>query len=280
MRFTKMHGAGNDYIYLDAFTETVPSDVSALAVAMSDRHTGVGADGVIVIGPSNTAEARMRIWNADGTPAEMCGNGLRCVAKYLFDRQMTAGPEFSIETDAGLKTVWVEADDGIAHRVRVSLGTPILQSASIPTLLPGNPPLNVPLNVGGRQVWVSSVSVGNPHAIVIVEDPCDDWVMKIGPQIERHAQFPNRTNVEFVKILSREEIALRVWERGSGETLACGTGACAAVVACELLNHTGRQVRCRLPGGMLDVDWDRDDYQVYLTGPAVEVFQGTWPIKN
>ena len=277
MRFTKMHGAGNDYIYLDAFTETVPQDVSQLAVAMSDRHTGVGADGVIVIGPSNIAEARMQIWNADGTSAEMCGNGLRCVAKYLFDRQRVAGPEFTIETEAGMKSVWVEAADGIAHRVRVSLGTPLLEAANIPTLLPGDPPLNVPLDVGGRQMWVSSLSMGNPHAVVIVEEPGDDWVLKIGPQIERHPQFPNRTNVEFVKVLSREEITLRVWERGSGETLACGTGAAAAVVACGLLNLTAHQVRCRLPGGVLDVDWNQGDNQVYLTGPAVEVFQGIWP---
>ncbi len=278
MRFTKMHGAGNDYVYLDTFTEALPPDIPALAAAMSDRHTGVGADGVIVIGPSDVAEARMQIWNADGTRAEMCGNGLRCVAKYLFDRSLVAGAEFSIETDAGLKTVWVEAEQGVAHRVRVSLGTPILEAAKIPALLPGRPPLNVPLNVGGRHVWVSAVSMGNPHAVVLVEEPTDDWIFEIGPHIERHSKFPNRTNVEFVKVLSREEIALRVWERGSGETLACGTGACAAVVACTLLGQTDFRVRCQLPGGVLDVEWDRRENQIYLTGPAVEVFQGTWPL--
>ncbi len=280
MRFTKMHGAGNDYIYLDAFTETVPEDFSRLAAAMSDRHTGAGADGVIVIGPSRVAEARMRIWNADGTPAEMCGNGLRCVAKYLFDRRMVAGPEFAVETDAGVKAVQVEAEAGFARRVRVSMGSPVLDSASIPTKLTGNPPLNVSLDIGGRQVWASCVSMGNPHVVVIVEELCDDWVLKIGPRIERHPRFPNRTNVEFVTVLSREEIALRVWERGAGETLACGTGACAAVVACKLLNHTEPKVRCRLPGGVLDVDWNTDDNQVYLTGPAVEVFEGIWPIES
>ena len=278
MQFTKMHGAGNDYIYLDAFAEDLPPDIPRLAAAMSDRHQGVGADGVIVIGPSDVAEARMQIWNADGTRAEMCGNGLRCVAKYLFDRNLVAGAEFSIETDAGVKTAQVEAERGNAHRVRVSLGTPILEAEKIPALLPGRPPLNVPLNVGGRQVWVSAVSMGNPHAVVLVEEPTDDWVLEIGPHIEHHSKFPNRTNVEFVKVLSREEIVLRVWERGSGETLACGTGACAAVVACTLLGQTDSGVRCHLPGGVLDVEWDRGENQIYLTGPAIEVFQGIWPL--
>ncbi len=275
--FTKMHGAGNDYIYLDAFAQTLPQDVPALAAEMCPRHRGIGADGIIVIGPSHVAAGRMRIWNADGSLGEMCGNGLRCVAKYLFDRQMADGTEFEIETDAGLKTVWVEAQNGTARRVRVSLGEPIFQPEKIPTLLAGTPPLHAPLSVEGRQFWVTCLSMGNPHCIVRVDEPSDEWVMKIGPQIESHALFPNRVNVEFVQILSRESIAMRVWERGSGETLACGTGAAAAVVALVLQDQTQRQVACQLPGGILDVDWNAENNQVYLTGPAVEVFQGTWP---
>jgi len=278
--FTKMHGAGNDYIYLDALKETLPAEVSRLAVEMSRRHTGVGADGLIVIAPSQIAEARMLMWNADGTPGEMCGNGLRCVAKYLYDRKRVSGDEFAIETDAGVKRVWVEAERGIARRVRVSMGAPIFDPKEIPTLLPGRPPLKAPLEVKGRQFWVTCLSMGNPHCIVFVDEPSDDWVLEWGPAIERHDQFPNRANASFAQIVSRGEIAMRVWERGSGETLACGTAACATVVAGALLNHTSRNVACRLPGGVLDVEWNPDDNQVYLTGPAEEVFEGTWPMSN
>ena len=275
--FTKMHGAGNDYIYLDAFAQTLPGDVPRLAKVMSDRHTGIGADGVIVIGPSAVAKARMQMWNADGSPGEMCGNGIRCVAKYLFDRGMVEGAEFQIETDAGMKTVWVDAEQGLARRVRVSMGAPIFEPGSIPTLLAGSPPVNVPLQIGGRQFWVTAVSMGNPHCIIFVDEPSDEWVLEMGPKIEHHPQFPNRSNVEFVQVVSRNQIRMRVWERGSGETLACGTGACAAVVGGVLANQTDRQVACQLPGGVLDVDWSEADNQVYLTGPAEEVFQGTWP---
>jgi diaminopimelate epimerase len=275
--FTKMHGAGNDYIYLDAFAQVLPGDVSGFVENMCHRHTGIGADGVIVIGPSDIAVARMMMWNADGSPGEMCGNGLRCVAKYVFDRKMASSTDFEIETDAGVKKVWVEAVHGIARRVRVSLGEPIFEAAKIPTLLVGDPPLRVPLTVAGRQFWVSSVSVGNPHCIILVDEPSDEWVLELGPRIERHPKFPNRTNVEFVRVVSRGQITMRVWERGSGETQACGTGAGAAVVACAMQDQTDRHVACQLPGGVLDVDWSEADNQVYLTGSAVEVFQGTWP---
>ncbi len=275
--FTKMHGAGNDYIYLDAFSQALPEVLPARVKAMCDRHTGIGADGVIVIEPSKMAAARMRMWNADGTPGEMCGNGIRCVAKYLFDRSLVKSTEFSIETDAGRKTVWLETDQGLAKRVRVSMGKPILEPSKIPTLLRGSPPVNVPLKLDSRQFLVTCVSMGNPHCIVLVDEPSDEWVLEIGPEVERHPSFPKRTNVEFVQVLSGKKIKMRVWERGSGETLACGTGACAAVVACALLNHTERHVICQLPGGDLEVEWKAEDDQVYLTGPAVEVFQGTWP---
>lgn len=277
--FTKMHGAGNDYIYLDAFRQALPKDISPFVAAMCDRHKGIGADGVIVIEPSSVAAARMRMWNADATPGEMCGNGIRCVAKYLFDRGLAKGAEFAIETDAGLKTVWLETDNGIATRVRVSMGEPIFEAEKIPTLLAGSPPINVPLKVESRQFWVTVVSMGNPHCIVLVDEPSDEWVLGMGPVIERHPMFPNRANVEFVQILPREKIKMRVWERGSGETLACGTGASAAAVACSLMDHTERRVFCQLPGGVLEVEWDPSDNRVYLTGPAEEVFQGVWPFE-
>lgn len=277
--FTKMHGAGNDYIYLDAINEPLPGGIGGMVSAMCDRHNGIGADGVIAIEPSSLAEARMRMWNADGTSGEMCGNGIRCVAKYLFDRGMVNATEFTIETDAGLKTVWIEAANGKANRVRVSMGEPIFESDRIPTLLAGHPPVNVPINVEDRQYLVTAISMGNPHCVVLVDRPNDEWVHGIGPLIEWHPKFPHRTNVEFVRVLSRERIRMRVWERGSGETLACGTGACAAAVACALMNHTERHVTCQLPGGDLEVDWDRHDNRVYLTGPAEEVFQGVWPIE-
>jgi diaminopimelate epimerase len=277
--FTKMHGAGNDYIYLDAFHQALPADIKALVNGMCDRHKGIGADGVIAIEPSSLAEARMRMWNADGTPGEMCGNGIRCVAKYLFDRGIVNDTEFRIETDAGLKSVWIETDNEKARRVRVLMGEPIFEPARIPTLLSGTPPVNIPLKIESRQYWVTSLSMGNPHCIVLVDEPSDEWVHGIGPLIERHPRFPNRTNVEFVQVLSRERIRMRVWERGSGETLACGTGACAAVVACSLMNHTERHVLCQLPGGVLEVDWNASDNLVYLTGPAEEVFQGVWPFE-
>ncbi len=274
--FTKMHGAGNDYVYLDAFTQALPADIAALAGAVCPRHTGIGADGVIVIGPSDVAAARMQMWNADGSPGEMCGNGIRCVAKYLFDRGRVKDPEFEIETDAGLKSVWIEAERGMARRVKVSMGAPIFDPEKIPANLPGRPPVKVPLDLQGRQFWVTSLSMGNPHCIIFVDEPSDEWVLKMGPLLERHPRFPNRTNVEFVQVLSPSEIQLRVWERGSGETLACGTGACAAVVASALTDQTGRRVACRLPGGVLDVEWHEADNQVYLTGPAEEVFEGVW----
>jgi diaminopimelate epimerase len=232
---------------------------------------------VIAIEPSSLAAARMRMWNADGTPGEMCGNGIRCVAKYLYDRGMASKTEFTIETDAGVKTVWLEVENGTTNRVRVSMGEPVLEAAKIPTLLVGSPPVNASLKIDSREFWVTCVSMGNPHCIVLVDEPGDEWVLRMGPLIEHHPMFPNRTNVEFVQVLSRERIKLRVWERGSGETQACGTGACAAAVACALLNQTGRRIHCELPGGVLEVDWSRADNRVYLTGPAVEVFQGIWP---
>jgi len=276
MRFTKMHGAGNDYVYVNCFDEAVPRDIPSLARTLSDRHTGIGADGLILIGPSEVADARMRMWNADGSEAEMCGNGVRCVAKYVHERGIAKKQELSIETGKGVLTLTVHVEHGKVERAQVNMGAPILQSAEIPTTLSGNPPLDVRMDVAGRQLRVTCVSMGNPHCVTFLDELTDDWVLNIGPQIERHQAFPNRTNVEFVQLISPREIVMRVWERGTGETQACGSGACAAVVAGVLTGRTRREIVVHLPGGELTLRWsDADD--IYLTGPAVEVFNGHWP---
>ena len=277
MRFTKMHGAGNDYVYVDCFDEAVPRDIPSLARAVSDRHTGIGADGLILICPSELADARMRMWNADGSEAEMCGNGVRCVAKYVYEHGIAERQELSIETGKGVLTLALHVEHGRVEQVRVNMGAPILSSADIPTTLPGDPPINARLDLVGRQLQVTCVSMGNPHCVTFLDELTDDWVLNIGPQIERHDAFPSRTNAEFVQVISPREIVMRVWERGTGETQACGSGACAAVVAGVLTGRTQREVVARLPGGELTLRWsDADD--LYLTGPAVEVFRGEWPV--
>jgi diaminopimelate epimerase len=275
MRFTKMHGAGNDYVYVDCFDERLPADVPALARAISDRHTGVGADGLIAIEPSAVADARMRMWNADGSHAEMCGNGIRCVAKYLYDHGIARREELAVETGRGVLTLRLFVEAGHVARVRVNMGRPIFEPSQIPTTLPGSPPTEVPLELGGRTVPVTCLSMGNPHCVVFVDELTDEWVHGWGPQIERHPAFPNRVNVGFAQLLSPTELRLRVWERGSGETQACGTGACAAAVAGAQTGRCERQVTCRLPGGDLELEWAASG-EVYLTGPAVEVFSGEW----
>lgn len=275
MRFTKMHGAGNDYVYVNAFAEKLPHDLPALARAMSDRHFGVGGDGLVLIGPSERADARMRMFNLDGSESEMCGNAIRCVAKYLYDHHIARKDELRIETGRGVLTLQVFAERGRVERVRVNMGTPILRSADIPTTLPGDPPVRVPLDVAGRRIEVTCVSMGNPHCVTFVDELTDDWVLRIGPQIEKHPAFPRKVNAEFIQILSRGEMRMRVWERGSGETLACGTGACASTVAAVLNGLTDRTVLCHLPGGDLTLEW-AESGEVYKTGPAVEVFSGEW----
>lgn len=279
MRFTKMHGAGNDYVYIDGFTQTLPKDLSALAVAVSDRHKGIGADGLIAIEPSAVADARMRIWNADGSPAEMCGNGVRCVAKYLYDRGLVQRDELTVETGRGLLTLQLWIDGGRVERVRVNMGTPIFESGHIPTTLAGDPPADAPLTIGDKTLAVTCLSMGNPHCVVFVDELNDRWVLGFGPGIERHPAFPQRVNVEFVHVISPTELLLRVWERGSGETQACGTGACAALVAGVLTGRCQRAAVCHLPGGDLELEWS-DSGDVYLTGPAVEVFTGDWPDRG
>lgn len=276
MRFTKMHGAGNDYVYVDCVRQPMPANPDQLARKISDRHRGVGGDGLILICPSSIADARMRMFNADGSEAEMCGNGIRCVAKYVYDHDLAESPSLTIETGRGVLALEVElGGDGKVRRVRVDMGEPILKAAAIPTTLPGDPPLDAELP--GFDLKGTCVSMGNPHCVIYVEEITDALVLGVGPKIEVDALFPRRINVEFVKVNRPDDVTVRVWERGSGETLACGTGACAVAVAGVLTGRTGREITAHLPGGDLLLNWSAKDNHVYMTGPAVEVFSGEWP---
>jgi diaminopimelate epimerase len=277
MRFTKMQGAGNDYIYIDCFRQPMPPDPAGLSRDISDRHFGVGSDGLILICPSEKADARMRMFNSDGSEAEMCGNGIRCVAKFLYDHGLVSKPALTVETGRGVLTLELEIENGSVGQVRVDMGEPILEAARIPTTLPGNPPLDVPLTIGDQTLKVTCLSMGNPHCVTFVDAASDAMVQAIGPNIEHHRAFPSRTNVEFVSMSGPEEVTVRVWERGSGETLACGTGACAVAVAGVLTGRTQRRITAHLRGGDLGLFWSDTDNHVYLTGPAVEVFRGEWP---
>lgn len=278
MRFTKMHGTGNDYVYVNAFEEKLPADIPALAIAVSDRHKGIGGDGLILICPSEAADARMRMFNADGSESEMCGNGVRCVAKYVYDHGIACKPELKIETGRGVLALQMfPGADGKIDRVRVNMGPPILKFDQIPTTLPGQPPLNVPLEVGGKRFDVTCVSMGNPHCVTFVDEINDDWVLRVGPLIEKHPAFPRRVNAEFIQVVSPDEFIMRVWERGSGETQACGTGACASAVAGILTGRTHNRVLAHLPGGDLELEWAGGESPVFMTGSATEVFTGEWP---
>jgi diaminopimelate epimerase len=277
MKFTKMHGLGNDYVYVSTFDQKAPADPARLAVAVSDRHFGIGGDGLILIGPSERADARMRMFNADGSESEMCGNGVRCVAKYVHDHGIARRPRVTIETGRGVLTLDLEIDGGKARRVKVDMGAPILQGSDIPTRLPGDPPIHVPLTVGGHELAVTAVSVGNPHAVVYVDDVSAFPVEAVGPLLERHPSFPRRVNAHFVEVLGPAEVRMRTWERGSGITLACGTGACAVCVAGVLTGRTARAILAHLPGGDLELAWPDDGASVVMTGPATEVFSGDWP---
>jgi len=278
MRFTKMHGIGNDYVYINCFDVPFPKDVAELARKMSDRHFGIGGDGVILICPSdNGADARMRMYNADGSEAEMCGNGIRCVAKYIFDHGIKQADSLRIQTGRGTLALDLELKGGKVERVRVNMGQPILEGAKIPTKLAGNPPLDAPLAIEGRTLQVTCVSMGNPHCVTYVEKATDDLVLRLGPKIEHSPMFPARVNVEFIEMISPHEIRQRTWERGSGETLACGTGASAVCVAGVLTGRTERRLINHLRGGDLELEWRESDNCVYMTGPATEVFSGDWP---
>ncbi len=275
MKFTKMHGIGNDYVFVNCFEETV-KEPEALSKKISDRHFGIGSDGLVLIMPSEKAGFRMRIFNPDGSEAEMCGNAIRCVAKYVRDRNMTDADEFEIETLAGIIKPKV-ISSGHVSMVRVDMGEPVLEREKIP--MDGEPSGSVvgeELKAEGKTVSITCVSMGNPHCVIFVEDVDFPEFGHLGKSVENHDLFPNRTNVEFVNVLNEREVEMRVWERGAGETLACGTGACASAVACILNKKTGREVIVHLKGGDLKILWDEKTNHIYMTGPAEEVFEGVW----
>ncbi len=272
--FVKMHGAGNDYIYIDLMKNKYDLDFSRLATYIADRHFGVGGDGLVLIMKGSKADYRMRMFNIDGSEAEMCGNAIRCVAKYLFDYGYKEGDEVDIETLAGIKKLKVlELDgEGKVKKVRVNMGRPTLEGEKIPINIDGAPVVDV--EILGYQG--TAVSMGNPHIVFFVNEISDKMVLQDGPEIEKHKLFPKKTNVEFVKVLDKQNLEMRVWERGSGETLACGTGACATGVAAVLNGLTERKVNVHALGGILTVEWDENSGEVFLSGPAEEVFKGVY----
>ena len=273
MRFTKMHGLGNDYVYVDAFVEEV-ADPAAAARFVSDRRFGIGSDGLILIHPSPRADLRMEMYNADGSRGEMCGNGIRCCAKYVHDRRGFRKPRLTAETDAGVKELDLVIEGGKVTAVRVNMGAPILERSQIPMQGPPGRVVAEPLSVQDHAFPATAVSMGNPHCVLFVEDPERFPVETVGRVIENLPMFPNRTNVEFVKVVSRTEVVQRTWERGSGETFACGTGACAVMVAGRLNGLLDAKATIHLKGGDLLVEWEGEGASVYKTGPAVEVFRG------
>jgi len=276
MRFTKMHGAGNDYIYIDCFTEKI-GEAEELARAISDRHFGVGGDGLILIMPSEKADVRMRIFNADGSEAEMCGNGIRCLAKYAFDHHLVKANPMRVETAAGIKTVELQVGrDGTVVAATVDMGEPILEARAIPVALEGDRVVDRPIETSRGTFRMTCVSMGNPHAVLFVEDAAAIDIETLGPEIESHSLFPQRVNLHVVQVNAPDDLTARTWERGSGVTLACGTGASAVCVAGVLTGRAGRRVTVHLPGGDLGIEWREADNHVYLTGPAVEVFSGQW----
>jgi diaminopimelate epimerase len=276
LSFTKMHGISNDYVYVNAFATTV-LDPPTVAQKVSDRRTGIGGDGLILICPSDKADARMEMYNADGSRGAMCGNGIRCVGKYLYDHGLARGNTLKIDTDSGLKTLFLEVQDGKVSRVTVDMGEPILDGPLIPVAAAGQI-IDQPLEIEGKSYRVTCVSMGNPHCVTFVDNVEPLELEKIGPKFEHHALFPKRVNTEFIQVVNPTELNMRVWERGSGETWACGTGACAAAVAAVLNHKAGRRVSIHLRGGDLEIEWRAADNHVYMTGPAAEVFNGTMEV--
>lgn len=276
MKFTKMHGLGNDYVYVNCFKEHIENPPAA-ARFISDRHFGIGSDGLIMICPSEKADFEMRMYNADGSRGEMCGNGIRCVAKYVYDYGLTDQTHISIETLGGIKYLDLIVEEGRVRLVKVDMGSPVLEAEQIPIIGLGNRVLDEPIRVDDMEYRITGVSMGNPHGVVFLEDVKNLEIEKIGPLFEHHECFPNRVNTEFVHVLDRHTAEMRVWERGSGETLACGTGACAVAVACVLNGFTEEEVTVKLLGGDLQIRWDRETDRVYMTGPAEVVFDGEWP---
>lgn len=279
MKFTKMQGLGNDYVYVNCLEETVEHP-SETAVQVSDRHFGVGADGLILIKPSKKADFEMEMYNADGSRGEMCGNGIRCVAKYVYDYGLTDQTHISIETLGGIKYLDLAVEAGKVSQVKVDMGSPVLEAEKIPVVGLGDRVIDAPIRVDDMEYRITCVSMGNPHGVVFLEDVKNLEIEKIGPLFEHHKCFPNRINTEFVHVLDRQTVEMRVWERGSGETLACGTGACAVAAACVLNGLTDEEVTVKLLGGDLRIRWDQGQDTVYMTGPAEVVFDGVWPDAN
>ena len=275
MKFTKMHGIGNDYVYVNCFKETV-KDPSAVAKFVSDRHFGIGSDGLILIKPSDIADCEMDMYNLDGSQGAMCGNGIRCVAKYAYDYGIVNKTSISVATKSGVKYLDLSIRDGKVSMVKVNMGAPILQASLIPVVSESEQVVNAPIEVDGQIYHFTAVSMGNPHAIVYMTDVDHLDIEKIGPSFENHVAFPDRVNTEFVEVLDEHTVKMRVWERGSGETLACGTGACAVAVA-SILNErvdSDKPVTVKLLGGDLEIYWNRQENLVYMTGPATTVFDG------
>ena len=273
MKFTKMHGIGNDYVYVNCFKETVEHP-SEMAIKVSDRHFGIGSDGLILIKPSEMADGKMEMYNADGSQGAMCGNGIRCVAKYMYDYGITDKTSISVETKSGIKYLDLTIKDGKVDTVKVNMGTPILKAVDIPVRSEKEKVIDESVMVDGKEWKITCVSMGNPHAITYIDDVKNLEIEKIGPKFENHEIFPDRVNTEFVRVIDRNTVEMRVWERGSGETLACGTGACAVAVSSILNGLTEEEVTVKLLGGDLKIFWDRTENKVYMTGSATTVFDG------
>lgn len=277
MKFTKLHGCGNDYVYVNLFEQPLENPAE-MSIKVSDRHFGIGSDGLITIGPSEIADFTMHIYNADGSEAEMCGNGVRCVGKYVYDHGLTNKTEITVETGAGIKILQLNVENGKVKTVRVDMGEPSFLPETIPVVAEGEQVVNAPIIAGGKEWNMTCVSMGNPHAVIFIDDVKDFPLETYGPLFENHERFPKRTNTEFVQVVSRTEAIMRVWERGSAETWACGTGTCATVVACILNGLTERKVLVHLLGGDLVIEWDEETNHVFMTGPATEVFSGTYDV--
>ena len=273
MKFTKMHGCGNDYVYVNCFEETVKNPEEAAKI-VSDRHYGIGSDGLILICPSDKADFRMAMYNLDGSEGKMCGNGVRCIAKYVYDHHLTDKTRISLETLGGIKYLDLNIKNGKVETVVVDMGEPVLTPEDIPVAVSGDRAVNIPLEVDGKVWYMTCISMGNPHAVVFVDNTKDLDLEKIGPKFEKHPIFPEQVNTEFVHVIDRHTVDMRVWERGSGETLACGTGACATAMACILNHMTDDEVLIHLFGGDLLIRYDRETNHIFMTGPAAEVFSG------
>ncbi|MBQ8527309.1 MAG: diaminopimelate epimerase [Lachnospiraceae bacterium] len=276
MKFTKMHGCGNDYVYVDGAKEHIKNK-KELVIAASDRHFGIGSDGVIFINPSKIADFEMEMYNADGSRSEMCGNGIRCVGKFVYDHGLTQKTKITVESFGMIKFLDMTVEDGKVSRVRVNMGEPVLTAADVPVISSCKQAVDDEIEVNGKIYHMTCVSMGNPHAVVFMDNVADMKIEEIGPFFENHERFPNRTNTEFVKVIDDSHVEMRVWERGSGETLACGTGCCATAVSCVLNGFTGNHVFVKVLGGEIEIEWDRVSNLIYMTGPASTVYEGDYP---